>query len=89
MDDTAKPRLAPGCRLHVPSEGDPVLLIPEGALRLIGSALKIIELVNGQRTVDEIIRSLVQQYSTADSITIRVETNSLLDRLKQRGVLRC
>jgi pyrroloquinoline quinone biosynthesis protein D len=88
MEETDKPRLASGCRLHIPEQGDPVLLVPEGALRLLGPAREILELVDGQRTVREFITSLAQQYSMGDPVVIGAETNTLLERLRQRGVVK-
>ena len=44
-------RLAPGCRLNQHGSQQDLLLIPEGAMRMQGPARKIVELLNGERTV--------------------------------------
>ena len=85
MELTAIPRLAPGCRLH---PTDAVLLIPEGALQLSGSARDILLEVDSSRTVFAIIERLLVQYPGASPAEITHDVLSLLDRLEQRGVLR-
>jgi pyrroloquinoline quinone biosynthesis protein D len=85
MEVTAIPRLAPGCRLH---PTDAVLLIPEGALQLSGSARDILLEVDGARTVTAIIERLLAQYPGASSAEITRDVRTLFERLEQRGVLR-
>jgi pyrroloquinoline quinone biosynthesis protein D len=85
MDTNAVPRLAPGCRLH-PTE--PVLLIPEGTLKLSGPARDILAQLDGRRTVGEVVDFLHAQYADAERGVIEQDVLSLLDRMAQRGVLR-
>lgn len=85
MELTATPRLSPGCRLH-PSE--PVLLIPEGALKLAGTARELLLLMDGNRTVADIVRILLEQYPDATPTEIDQDVLGVLDRLEQRGVIR-
>jgi pyrroloquinoline quinone biosynthesis protein D len=84
-------RLAPGCRLSAAGESDgeseDLLLIPEGALRLKGTARAIVELCDGQRTVREIAEELKRRYPSADAVRIETEVAALLARLRDRGVL--
>jgi pyrroloquinoline quinone biosynthesis protein D len=85
MDLNATPRLAPGCRLH-PTED--VMLIPEGTLKLQGSARDILAHLDGKRSVTAIVDELVRQYEDVDSDDIRQDVLSLLERMEQRGVVR-
>jgi coenzyme PQQ biosynthesis protein PqqD len=80
-------RLAPGCRLSDHGAPQDLLLIPEGALRMQGPARKIVELLNGERTIREIIEELQHRYGTEDGARIETETLALLTRLRERGVL--
>jgi coenzyme PQQ biosynthesis protein PqqD len=80
-------RLAPGCRLSDHGAPQDLLLIPEGALRMQGPARKIVELLNGERTVREIIEELQHRYGSEDAARIETETLALLTRLRERGVL--
>jgi len=80
-------RLAPGCRLNEHGAGQDLLLIPEGALRMQGPARKIVELLNGERTVQTIIEDLQHRYGSEDAVRIETETIALLTRLRDRGAL--
>jgi pyrroloquinoline quinone biosynthesis protein D len=80
------PRLAAGCRVSMTGE-QPMLLMPEGALRLIGTSLKIVELCDGQRTLAEIITQLQQQFPAVDPAKIATETVTFLERLHEKRVL--
>lgn len=80
-------RLAPGCRLNDHGSPQDMLLIPEGALRMQGPARKIVELLNGVRTIREIVDDLQHRYGSEDAARIETETLALLTRLRERGVL--
>ena len=80
-------RLAPGCRLSDHGSPQDLLLIPEGAMRMQGPARKIVELLNGERTIRQIIDELQHRYGTEDAARIETETLALLTRLRERGVL--
>jgi len=83
---TGKPRLAPGCRWAT-HEGQPVLLFPEGMIRLKGTAHAIMELCDGRRTIQEIVSVLSQRYRAADSARITEDVYSLLSSLQQKGIV--
>lgn len=85
MDTNAVPRLAAGCRLH-PTE--PILLIPEGTLKLSGPARDILAQLDGRRSVADIVDLLHAQYADADKEVMQQDVLGLLDRMAQRGVLR-
>ena len=63
---TATPRLAPGVRLNDKSQLPRTLLMPERALRLNGPSLEIVQLCDGQHTVQQIAEKLHALYSKAE-----------------------
>jgi pyrroloquinoline quinone biosynthesis protein D len=63
---TAMPRLAPGVRLNDKSQLPRTLLMPERALRLNGPSLEIVQLCDGQHTVQQIAEKLHALYSKAE-----------------------
>jgi pyrroloquinoline quinone biosynthesis protein D len=81
MDTNAVPRLAAGCRLHAT---EPILLIPEGTLKLSGPSRDILSLLDGRRSVAELIVLLQAQYAEV----VEQDVLDLLDRMAQRGVIR-
>lgn len=85
MDTDSIPKLAAGCRLH-PTE--PLLLIPEGTLKLSGPSRDILSSLDGLRTVGELIDLLHAQYAGADKELIQQDVLSLLERMQQRGIVR-
>ena len=63
---TATPRLAPGVRLNDKSQLPRTLLLPERALRLNGPSLEIVQLCDGNHTVQQIAEKLHALYSKAE-----------------------
>ncbi|HTB95027.1 MAG TPA: pyrroloquinoline quinone biosynthesis peptide chaperone PqqD [Candidatus Sulfotelmatobacter sp.] len=63
---TATPRLAPGVRLNEKSQLPRTLLMPERALRLNGPSLEIVQLCDGNHTVQQIAEKLHALYSKAE-----------------------
>lgn len=63
---TATPRLAPGVRLNDKSQQPRTLLMPERALRLNGPSLEIVQLCDGNHTVQQIAEKLHALYSKAE-----------------------
>ena len=82
-----KPMLRPGCRLSdAPGQSD-MLLIPEGALRLKGTSLKIVELCDGQRSIVDIVRELQALYPSAPPAQIEEQVAEFLQRLRAKSVV--
>lgn len=82
------PRLAPGCRLSDSTAGDQVfLLMPEGALRLNQTGLKIAQLCTGDRSLREIIDHLAEEFGGADRQLVERETVGFLTRLHEKRVV--
>jgi coenzyme PQQ biosynthesis protein PqqD len=63
---TAVPKLALGVRLNEKSQQPRMLLMPERALRLNGPSLEIVELCDGNHTVQQIAENLHALYSKAE-----------------------
>ncbi|HUI52414.1 MAG TPA: pyrroloquinoline quinone biosynthesis peptide chaperone PqqD [Terriglobales bacterium] len=76
---TATPRLAPGVRLNEISQLPRMLLMPERALRLNGPSLEIVQLCDGQHTVQQIAEKLHVLYAKAEPQRI---TDDLLGYLE-------
>ena len=84
--DSSKPRLAEGCRWGGNGE-ERFLLSPEGAVRLQGTGLKILELCDGRRTFSELVDELRKQYTASDVSRIREDTTRFLECLRERRVV--
>ena len=84
--DDSKPALASGCRWGGSQEA-PVLLFPEGAIRVQGTGRAILELCDGQRTFLEILIELQHLYSAADPETIRADAARFLEQLHEKRVV--
>jgi pyrroloquinoline quinone biosynthesis protein D len=79
--------LGKGVKLRHDRDGGVMLLVPEGALMLNASAAAALELVDGQRTFDDIVAAVVERFDvTAD--TARGGLDELFARLAERGFLR-
>jgi pyrroloquinoline quinone biosynthesis protein D len=79
------PQLAVGVRLHWDKVRDRhVLLYPEGALTLNATAVDVLQLCDGVRSLDEISATLSERYSGAD---VRDDVTELLQAIAQRGLV--
>jgi len=61
-----------------------LLLIPEGAVRLNETAARVLELCDGERSVEEIATALSVRYSGAD---VTDDVRELLEGLGERGLV--
>ena len=84
--ENSKPALATGCRWGGNQE-EPVLLFPEGAIRLENTGLAILILCDGQRTFSEILAELQRQYFGADPKRIREDAERFLQQLQEKRIL--
>jgi coenzyme PQQ biosynthesis protein PqqD len=87
MNSTLIPQLARGCRVQTRSAEEIVLLIPEGLLRLKGSAAEILSLVDGQRNLLQVTEELQKQYPAEVHDQIAAEVANFLQSLHQRSLL--
>ena len=79
------PRLATGARLRYDDvREEHVLLIPEGAVRLNPTAAEVLELCDGERSLDDIVGALSTRYDGAD---VRGDVLELVDAMAQRGLV--
>jgi pyrroloquinoline quinone biosynthesis protein D len=84
MNLAAKPRFGKGVKLRHDADGSVMLLVPEGALVLNRSAAVALELVNGERSLEEIVAAVVERFDVAPQ-PARDDLSDLFDRLSQRG----
>ncbi|MEO8690582.1 MAG: pyrroloquinoline quinone biosynthesis peptide chaperone PqqD [Solirubrobacteraceae bacterium] len=80
-----RPRLVDGARLQYDDVRDEqLLLIPEGAVRLNATAAGVLELCDGERTVEAIAAALSERYSGAD---VAEDVRELLAGMAERGLV--
>jgi pyrroloquinoline quinone biosynthesis protein D len=80
-----RPRLVTGARLQYDDvREEHLLLVPEGAVRLNPTAAAVLELCDGERSVDEIVSALSERYEGAD---LRDDVHGLVDGLSERGLV--
>jgi pyrroloquinoline quinone biosynthesis protein D len=80
-----RPRLATGARLRYDDvREEHLLLIPEGAVRLNPTAAQVLELCDGERSVDDIVDALSARYEGAD---LRADVVELVDAMAQKGLV--
>jgi pyrroloquinoline quinone biosynthesis protein D len=80
-----RPRLATGARLRYDEvREEHVLLVPEGAVRLNRSAAEVLELCNGERSLEDIVGTLSARYEGAD---VGDDVRGLVDAMAQRGLV--
>ena len=80
-----RPRLVTGARLRYDEvREEHLLLIPEGAVRLNRTAAEVLELCDGERSLDEIVGALSERYDGSD---LRDDVQGLVDGMAQRGLV--
>jgi pyrroloquinoline quinone biosynthesis protein D len=83
---TSQPRLAPGCRWGTHGEQQ-VVLFPEGMIRVKGTGQNILELCDGQRSVQGIVEILSGRYGAADPAKITEDVSSFLEVLHRKRIV--
>jgi pyrroloquinoline quinone biosynthesis protein D len=80
-----RPRLVTGARLRYDEvREEHLLLIPEGVVRLNPTAAEVLELCDGERSLDDIVGALSARYEGAD---VRDDVLELVDAMAQRGLV--
>ena len=80
-----RPRLVDGARLQYDDvREEHLLLIPEGAVRLNETAAQVLELCDGERSLDEIAAALSERYGGAD---VTDDVRELLSGMAERGLV--
>jgi pyrroloquinoline quinone biosynthesis protein D len=78
-----RPRLVTGARLHYDDvREEHVLLIPEGVVRLNPTAAEVLDLCDGERSLDDIAGALSARYEGAD---VSADVRELVDAMARRG----
>ncbi len=90
-EDSSQPRLAAGCRWGAESksgnERQRMVLFPEGAIKLQGTGLQVLERCDGALTFAQIIEELQQQFSVADPAKIRGDISQFLEQLQRKRIV--
>jgi pyrroloquinoline quinone biosynthesis protein D len=86
VNDQSRPRLGKGVKLRHDADGTTMLLIPEGALVLNSPAAAALELVDGERSVDEIVAAIVIRFDVTLE-RAHADVHELFQRLEARGFL--
>jgi pyrroloquinoline quinone biosynthesis protein D len=80
-----RPRLVTGARLlYDEVRGEHVLLVPEGLARLNPTAAEVLELCDGERSLDEIVGALTARY---DGFDLGDDVRGLVDAMTRRGLV--
>lgn len=87
VEQTAKPRLAAGCRWADADGEERTLLFPEGAIRLRGTGRDILERCDGELTILEIVESLQAKYGAGDPARIAQDVANFLQQLQQKRIV--
>jgi pyrroloquinoline quinone biosynthesis protein D len=87
MNAASRPAFGKGVKLHHDRDGSVMLLVPEGALVLNRSAAAALELVDGDRTIAQIVEAVVERFDVAPD-RAHEDLRDLFDRLEKRGFLR-
>jgi pyrroloquinoline quinone biosynthesis protein D len=83
--ELTRPKLATGVRLHFDRVRERhVLLFPEGALVLNPTAVEVLELCDGERSLDAVASVLSERYEGAD---VRDDVVELLGDIAERGLV--
>jgi len=81
-----RPRLAMGSRLAFDQVRDRhILLFPEGALALNETAATVLELCDGNRTIDDITAELSAVYT--ETPVLRSDVEELIGSIAERGLV--
>jgi pyrroloquinoline quinone biosynthesis protein D len=79
------PRLATGARLQYDEvREEHLVLVPEGAVRLNATAAEVLELCDGERSLDDIVGALGVRYDGAD---VGDDVRGLVDAMAEKGLL--
>ena len=80
-----RPRLVTGARLQYDEvREEHLLLVPEGVVRLNPTAAEVLELCDGERSLDYIVGALSARYGGAE---VRNDVLELVNGMAQRGLV--
>jgi pyrroloquinoline quinone biosynthesis protein D len=79
------PRLATGARLRYDEvREEHLLLVPEGAVRLNPTAAEVLELCDGERSLEDIVGTLSARYEGAD---LGDDVRALVEAMREKGLV--
>ena len=84
--DRSVPKLAEGCRWSGTTE-DPVVISPEGTVRVEGTGRIILELCDGHFSLAEIVQKLETQFMLAPKGKVRAEVRVFLEQLHAERIV--
>lgn len=64
-----------------------MVLYPEGMIRVQGTGLHILELCDGQRTIEEIVAALREKYGAGDPEKINEDVAGFLETLQRKRIV--
>ncbi len=86
LTEGSVPRFAAGCRWGGTTE-TPVVLFPEGAIRVEGTGRIVLELCDGHFSLAEIVQKLETQFMLAPKGKIRTEVRVFLEQLHDKRIV--
>jgi len=86
LTEESIPKFATGCRWSGTTE-TPVVLFPEGAIRVEGTGRIILELCDGHFSLAEIVQKLETQFMLAPKGKIRAEVRVFLEQLHDKRII--
>ena len=86
--DAWRPRLASRARLKFDSVAkQEMLLFPEAALLLNETGAAVVRLCDGERSIDQIVDDLAEQFRGADRDSLKLEVEQFVEAIRSRGLL--
>jgi pyrroloquinoline quinone biosynthesis protein D len=80
-----RPRLATGARLRYDEvREEHQLLVPEGVVRLNATAAEVLELCDGERSLDDIVGAVATRYNGAD---LGDDVRELIQAMAAKGLV--
>ena len=80
-----RPRLATGARLQYDDvREEHLLLVPEGVVRLNATAAEVLELCDGERSLDDVVGALSARYDGAD---LGEDVRGLVQAMAEKGLV--
>jgi len=86
LTEASIPKFAAGCRWGGTTEA-PVVLFPEGTIRVEGTGRIILELCDGHFSLGEIVQKLEAQFMLAEKGKIRSDVQVFLEQLHAKRII--
>ena len=86
LTEASIPKFAAGCRWGGTTEA-PVVLFPEGTIRVEGTGRIILELCDGHFSLAEIVQKLETQFMLAEKGKIRADVQVFLEQLHDKRII--